>query len=135
MLTIRLQRVGKKKLPTYKLIISEKARDTQDLYLELLGTFNPHAKKNQFQPKADRITYWLSQGAQTSNTIHNLLVANGIIKDAKKKSVFLSQRRKKEIADKKKSSAPVAVKAPAEAQVEQSAVEPAAEPAATISAV
>lgn len=110
MLTIRLQRIGKKKTATYRLVISEKARDTQDVYLENLGTFNPHAKANAFLPKAERITYWLSKGAQMSNTVHNLLVNAGIVKaDKKKKSVFISKKRKKKIAEK------VAAKAPAPA--------------------
>ncbi|MBI5728832.1 MAG: 30S ribosomal protein S16 [Candidatus Magasanikbacteria bacterium] len=100
MLIIRLQRVGKKKLPTYRLVISEKARDTQDVYLEQLGTFNPHLKENNFLPEADRIKYWISKGAQTSATINNLLVKAGIIKGDKKKSVFISQKRKKMIAEK-----------------------------------
>jgi|SRR3989344_6339421 len=106
MLTIRLQRVGKKKSATYRLVISEKARDTHDIYLENLGTFNPHAKENAFLPKADRIKYWLGKGAQSSNTVHNLLLRAGLVEGAKKKSVFLSQKRKKKIADKKASAAP-----------------------------
>jgi small subunit ribosomal protein S16 len=106
MLTIRLQRVGKKKIASYRLVISEKARDTQDVYLEHLGTFDPHAKENQFKPNKERIEYWMSKGAQTSDTIHNLLVNAGIIKEKKKKSVFLSKKRKVKIAEKKKSAAP-----------------------------
>lgn len=101
MLAIRLQRVGKKKFSTYRIVISEKARDTQDRYLELLGTFNPHAKENQFLPNAERINYWLSKGAVASDTIHNLLVKAGVVKGGKKKVVFLSEKRKKKIAAKK----------------------------------
>lgn len=101
MLIIRLQRVGKKKLPTYRLVISEKARDTQDKYLEMLGTFNPHLKENNFLPVTDRIKYWLGKGAQTSATINNLLLKAGIVTGEKRKSVFLSKARKKKIADKK----------------------------------
>lgn len=104
MLMIRLQRVGKKKLASYRLVISEKARDTKDVYLELLGTYNPHAKENAFQPKAERIQHWISKGAQTSATINNLLVKAGIIKGDKKKSVFISQKRKKTIAEKSASA-------------------------------
>jgi small subunit ribosomal protein S16 len=109
MLTIRLQRVGKKKLASYRLIVSEKARDTQDIYLELLGTFNPHAKENQFLPVKERIQYWLGKGAQTSDTVNNLLLKAGIIKGKVKKSVFLSKKRHAKIAEKKKTSAPAAV--------------------------
>jgi len=42
--------VGKTKYPTYRLIVSEKTRDTCDKYVELLGTFNPHIE-NGFLPK------------------------------------------------------------------------------------
>ncbi len=105
MLTIRLQRVGKKKLATYRLVISEKARDPHDIYLENLGTFNPHAKENAFLPKAERIKYWLGKGAGTSGTVHNLLVTAGIIQGKKQKAVFLSEKRKKKLAEKKSATA------------------------------
>lgn len=112
MLTIRLQRIGKKKVASYRLIVSEKARDTQDVYLELLGTYDPHAKENQFKPVKERIEYWLSKGAQTSDTVHNLLVKAGVIKGKTKKSVFLSMKRHAKIAEKKKTEAPAAPVAP-----------------------
>ena len=108
MLTIRLQRIGKKKTASYRLIVSEKARDTHDRYLELLGTFDPHAKENQFKPVKTRIEYWLSKGAQTSDTVHNLFVKAGILKEKVKKSVFLSKKRQAKLAEKKKSAAPAA---------------------------
>lgn len=114
MLIIRLQRIGKKKSPSYRLIISEKARDTQDIYLEQLGTFNPRAKENGFLPNVERINYWIGKGAQTSATINNLLVKAGIIKGEKRKSVFLSGKRKKKIASEKASAAPAPAAAPAQ---------------------
>ncbi len=101
MLTIRLQRIGKKNSPTYRLVIAEKARDTQGRNLEILGSFNPHAKEGGLIPNADRIKYWLSKGAQTSNTVHNLFLKAGIITDAKKKkSVYISKERAVKIAEK-----------------------------------
>ncbi len=45
MLTIRLSRIGKKKKPMYRLIISEKARDTYGKALEILGSYNPFSKE------------------------------------------------------------------------------------------
>ena len=114
MLIIRMQRVGKKKFATYRLIISEKARDTQGAYLEALGTYNPHAKENSFLPNIERIKYWLSKGALVSDTLNNLLVANKIIEGKKKKSVFLSKARQVKLADKKKVSAEAQVKAEAD---------------------
>ena len=105
MLAIRLQRVGKKKFATYRLIVSEKTRDTQDKYVELLGTYNPHAKEQEFLPKTDRIKYWLQTGAVPSATVNNLLVKNGKKKKKKAKSVFLSQKRKSKIDEKNKAKA------------------------------
>lgn len=114
MLVIRLQRIGKKKFPTYRLIVSEKARDTKGSYLEVVGTYNPHAKEGQFVPNTDRLNHWLKMGAQSSNTVNNLLVQQGIIKDAKKKkSVYISKVRADKMAEKKKAEKPEPEKAAA----------------------
>ena len=83
MLTIRLSRVGKKKKPTFRLIVSEKARDTTGTYLELLGNYNPHTNPPTINVKAERIQYWIGQGASASSTVHNLLVGAKVI-EAKK---------------------------------------------------
>ena len=122
MLTIRLQRLGKKNAPTYRLVIAEKARDTQGKNLEILGSFNPH-QENGLLPNTERIQYWLSKGAQTSNTVHNLFLKAGLISDAKKKkSVYISTDRAKKIAEEAKANAPKeevaapAPEAPAEPQ-------------------
>ena len=105
MLAIRLQRVGKAKYPTYRLIVSEKSRDTQGKYVENLGTFNPHDKEKGFLPKVDRIKYWLQIGAVPSATLHNLFLKNKIIGGKTVKSVFLSKRRKAKLEEKKKVAA------------------------------
>ncbi|HSR89478.1 MAG TPA: 30S ribosomal protein S16 [Candidatus Udaeobacter sp.] len=107
MLTIRLQRLGKKNAPTYRLVISEKARDTQGNNLEILGSFNPHLKEGGLVPNIERIKYWLEKGAQTSNTVHNLFLKAGIIGgEKKKKSVYISTDRAAKLAEKAKSAAP-----------------------------
>ena len=92
MLIIRLSRVGKKKHPTFRLVISEKTKDLYGDYLELLGNYDPHA--NRANLKVDRIKYWLSKGAQASGTVHNLLVDQKVISAEKIKVANI--RRKKE---------------------------------------
>jgi len=77
MLTIRLSRVGKKNKPTYRLVISEKARDPYGRALEFLGSYDPHTKK--LEVKADRIKHWLKNGSGMSPAVNNLLVKNSII--------------------------------------------------------
>ena len=115
MLTIRLQRVGKAKRPVYRLIVSEKARDTKGTYAEQLGTFNPHDKVKGWAGNGERIKYWISKGASTSATVHNLLLKNGVITGDKKRSVFLSKKRVAKLAEKKKVAAPTPAPTPAPA--------------------
>lgn len=98
MLAIRLQRLGKIKQATYRVIVSEKNKDPQAGSLEILGNYNPKDKKLDI--KADRVKHWLEKGAQASATVFNLLLKAGLVSGAKKRSVFLSKKRKEKIAKK-----------------------------------
>ena len=101
MLTIRLQRVGKKKFPTYRLVVSENSRDPQARHLEIVGSYNPHDKEKGLIIKEDRVKHWLDNGAQTSSTVGNLLIKLGILKSDKRKSVTISNKRTKKLDEKK----------------------------------
>ena len=90
MLTIRLSRIGKKKKPMYRLIISEKARDPYGKALEILGSYNPFTK--DIVLKKERILYWIKNGAGLSATVNNLLVENKVISN---KKVTVSKINKK----------------------------------------
>ncbi|MCX6792438.1 MAG: 30S ribosomal protein S16 [Candidatus Falkowbacteria bacterium] len=94
MLTIRFSRVGKKGFPTYRLIISEKARDPYGRALEILGSYNPHSK--ELQVKADRIKHWISKGAGMSDTVNNLLVSKKIIEGNKARAARTAKKKKEE---------------------------------------
>ncbi len=100
MLMIRLSRVGKKKYPTYRIVIQEKSRDPWGKALEILGNYNPHTK--EFACKQDRINYWLSVGAQMSATVNNLLIRQGIVQGKKRKAAKLN--KKKAQAEKEKTA-------------------------------
>ena len=102
MLQIKFARIGKKKQPTYRIIISEKSKDTFGDFLEILGHYNPCSKETSL--KEDRIKYWLGKGAQATDTVHNLLIAKGIIKGKKKKAFKISKKRMEKIKGKKKSA-------------------------------
>ena len=78
MLRIRLSRVGRKHDPSYRIIVTEKGRGPQTgNYVEQVGTYN--ARSDEHNLKADRITHWISVGAQPSDTVHNLLLKAGVI--------------------------------------------------------
>lgn len=130
MLTIRFSRIGKRRKPFYRIIISEKQQDTQGHYLELLGHYNPHTKEATL--KGDRITHWLGLGAATSDTVFNLLVKHKLItSDQKRRSVTISARRAEKIAQKKKEQeAPTEkpTETPAEIEATPESTEPPATP-------
>ena len=98
---LRLQRLGKSKHPSYRLIVSEKAKDPQAGHVEILGIYNPTLTPKVIDLKKDRIAYWISVGAQPSPTVHNLLIGVGVLSGKKKRSVFLSKRRREALEKKK----------------------------------
>lgn len=100
MLTIRLSRVGKRKQPIYRLIVSEKGRDPWGRSLEIIGNYNPRSTPPQINFKNDRITYWLSKGAQASDTVWNMLVDLKLVEGEKRQKINISKRRKEKIAKK-----------------------------------
>jgi len=82
MLKIRLQRVGRKNDPRFRVIVTDSRRGPKSgKYIEMLGSYDP--RENTSALKAERIKYWISQGAQVSGTVHNTLVKEGIIKGDK----------------------------------------------------
>ncbi|MDO8443825.1 MAG: 30S ribosomal protein S16 [Candidatus Azambacteria bacterium] len=82
MIIIRLQRVGKKHTATFRVVLTEKTAGPRRKYLELLGNVNRKMKTASLNK--DRILYWIGKGAQPSDSIHNLLVSQGIISGAKR---------------------------------------------------
>jgi len=86
MVTIRLQRVGRKNDPSFRVVAVESKRKPQaGNYLEMLGFYD--ARSSRVDLKADRIKHWIGNGATVSDTVHNLLVSHKII-DAKKINVL-----------------------------------------------
>lgn len=82
MLKIRLQRVGRKNDPSFRIVVTESKRAPQSgNYIEMLGTHDP--RKGNTQVKDDRVKYWISNGAQVSDTVHNILVNKKIIEGKK----------------------------------------------------
>ncbi len=119
---LRLRRAGKKNQPTFRVIVSEKARDTQGKYLELLGTYNPRTQPRTVQLNAERITYWISKGAQASPTVYNLLVDQKIVSTEKVKA-SKSKPGKKRAAQIEATKAAQAKPAEAPKPVEEKKVE------------
>src|SRR3989344_7577027 len=77
MLKIRLQRVGRRNDPSFRVVVTDSHRSTKTgSFLEVLGSYSPtHHIANL---KKERILHWISKGAQTSGTLHNLLIKEGV---------------------------------------------------------
>ncbi|MGD8925922.1 MAG: 30S ribosomal protein S16 [Thioalkalispiraceae bacterium] len=75
MVTIRLARGGAKKKPFYSIVVTDSRRRRDSGYIERVGYFNPMAKGQEVRLNVDkdRVEYWLSQGAKTSERVEKLL--------------------------------------------------------------
>lgn len=86
MLKIRLQRIGRKNDPAFRVVLTDSKNSTKSgKFKEILGSYN--LKKGEVLFKADRINYWIGNGAQVSDTVHNFLIHQNLI-TGKKKNVL-----------------------------------------------
>ncbi len=122
MLKIRLQRVGRKHEPTFRLVLTDSKNSTKSgKYLEVLGNFDARRGENSAF-KAERIGYWMSKGAQVSTTVHNMLITKNIISGKKLNALPLKKAIKKdEPAQEAAPASAPAESAPSEAPAEATA--------------
>ena len=126
MLTIRLTRKGKKNQPFFRVVLIDKRSSTRGgRSVEDLGYVDPLKKRRSFNK--ERIQYWISKGAQTSDTMHNLLVSEKIIEAEKIHVSQLSKKAKEKI--KTTAEAKVAADEAAKAKAEKDAEDAKAEKA------
>lgn len=97
MLRIKFSRKGKKGQPFFRIIVLERSKDPWGDFLEDVGFYNPLTKECSLNE--ERIKYWISNGAQPTGSVHNLLVNKGIIK-AEKVNVAKRKVSKKKQKDK-----------------------------------
>ncbi|MSR78901.1 MAG: 30S ribosomal protein S16 [Candidatus Taylorbacteria bacterium] len=117
MLKIRLQRVGRKNIPTFRVVLTDSKNSTKSgRFLEVLGSFDPRNDASKIVD-SERVKYWISKGAQLSGTLHNFFVSNKVITGKKinvlpKKRPIVKEEAKKE-GEAKATPAPVVEATPA----------------------
>lgn len=80
MLTIRLQRVGRVHEPVFRVVLVDSKRSAKSgQALEVLGNHDTRKAKNNSNIDGERVKYWISQGAQLSDTVRNILISKKII--------------------------------------------------------
>jgi small subunit ribosomal protein S16 len=106
--TIRLTRVGRKKIACYRVVAADSRIKRDGRFLENLGTYNPQAKPKQFELKVDRIAYWLKSGAQPSETVLNLLKQDRVFEkiEALSKGLALETLNLARLPERKRKSKP-----------------------------
>ena len=119
MLTIRLQRIGKKGQPSYRLVVAERRSKVGAPPTEDLGAYNPFTKQASF--KAERVNHWIGVGASPTVTVHNLLVKSGVL-TAPKKRVYMKQVVAQAAEPEAPAEKPAAAEAPAAAETAQEEV-------------
>ena len=80
MVKIRLKRIGKKKAPFYRIIVSDAARTTQSTSLAEIGTYDPLKDPAEIHINEEEARKWLSYGAQPTETVAKLLKIAGVTK-------------------------------------------------------
>jgi len=70
---IRMRRVGAKNAPVFRIVVADGRSPRDGKFIELIGTYQPLKKGNNFTFKLDRANYWLSKGAQPSETVASFI--------------------------------------------------------------
>lgn len=114
MLMMRLQRIGRKNDPSFRVVVTDSRNGPKaGNHVDLLGSYNP--KMNIIQIDGEKAKKWMSQGVQVSDTVFNLLVTQKII-EGKKKNVL---PKKSPVVNEEKIKAEAEAKAAKEAKAKE----------------
>ena len=80
MVRIRLRRTGRKRTPTYRIVVADSQSPRDGRFLEIIGQYSPRQGNTAIHLKLDRAHYWLDNGAQPSDTVRSLLRRAGVLK-------------------------------------------------------
>ena len=73
MVKIRLRRMGAKKAPYYRVVVADSHSPRDGRFIEELGTYDPMAEGDKIKVDLERVKYWISNGAQPTDTVRGLI--------------------------------------------------------------
>jgi len=79
MVKIRLRRMGAKKQPTYRFVISDARSPRDGRFIEIVGHYNPRTEPKTVVIDEEKVKAWLAKGAQPSDPVRRLLAARGLV--------------------------------------------------------
>jgi len=74
--SIRLRREGTKNRPYYKVVVADKRSPRDGKFIEIIGAYDPKKPGDNSTLNIDRVEYWISKGAQPSDTVRSLIKRN-----------------------------------------------------------
>jgi small subunit ribosomal protein S16 len=77
---IRLRRTGRKKQPTYRIVVADSRSPRDGKFIEIIGQYMPRSGDKAVNLLAERVNYWLDSGAQPTDTVRSLLRKAGLLK-------------------------------------------------------
>lgn len=126
MLKMRLQRVGRRNHPTYRVVVVESRQGPKSgKYVDLLGSYDPH--QNHVQIDTARAKEWLAKGVQASPTVHNLLIDQKVVEG---KKVNALPKKTPLVSESAEAEAPAEVTAPEAESTDEAPETPAETPEA-----
>ncbi|MBI5582616.1 MAG: 30S ribosomal protein S16 [Deltaproteobacteria bacterium] len=78
---IRLARMGAKKQPFYRMVVTNSESPRDGKFIEILGTYNPNAEPAKVVWNPERLKKWLSTGARPTSTVQSLIRSSGVLKE------------------------------------------------------
>ncbi len=111
MVKIRLRRMGRKDEPHYRIVAANVTAPRDGRFIEELGWYSPKAKDKIYSLKTDLIKKWISNGAQPTDTVRNILVKEGLLE--KKELVYTNKPKALKNPDKRRRNRKPVAAAPA----------------------
>lgn len=99
MLRIRLRRTGQKHQPSYRIVVAHKETKRDGGFLEIVGHYNPTTEPRTLVVNVERAQYWLSVGAQPSETVHRLFFSEGVTTVEPKKRPTVPTKAEREATE------------------------------------
>jgi len=111
---IRLRREGALNRPYFKVVVADQRSPRDGKFIEIVGTYDPKKRGMNSTLKLERIEYWISKGAQPSDTVRSLIKKNKNPEAAAKKAAAVEAKKAvKPKAAPKTEASPTAAPAPA----------------------
>ena len=81
MLRIRLRRVGKKKQPSYRIVVADSRAPRDGVYIDQVGFYNPLTDPPTITLDTEKASKWLANGAQPSEPVQRMLRKAGLLEE------------------------------------------------------